>query len=90
MRKISKPLSLKPAILDFTKTPNSLVILEGIINKKRVEKEHSEIYRGTYKDAHGFTKSSVLDELNKFYYDKCAYCESFESSLPNRTFSPQK
>ncbi|WP_305952419.1 hypothetical protein [Emticicia oligotrophica] len=89
MRKISKPLHPKPAILDFTKTPYSLVVLEEIITKKRVENEHSNIYRGTYKDTQGLTKSSVLDELNKVYHEKCAYCESFESNAQIEHFRPK-
>ncbi len=89
MRKVSKPLNQKPDILDFAKTPNTLVVLQQIIANQRVEDQHGEIYRGTYKDEQGITKSQVRDELNKIYYKKCAYCESFESSAQIEHYRPK-
>lgn len=89
MRKVSKPLDSKPDILDFSKTPSTLEVLKQIIDNKRVEDKHGEIFRGTYKDEQGITQSKVRDELNKFYHKKCAYCESFESSAQIEHYRPK-
>lgn len=89
MRKVIKLIDRKPDILDFTKTPNTLVVLGKIIANQRVEDKHGGIYRGTYKDEQGITQSRVRDELNKIYHEKCAYCESFESSAQIEHYRPK-
>jgi hypothetical protein len=36
-----------------------------------------KIYKGTYKDSEGKSQSEVRDYLNKYYKNKCAYCEQY-------------
>lgn len=77
MRKIDKKLRYEniPRRLTDAKAEASL---KQILSDGNATKIKDDIYKGIHKNQ-GIKKSEVKDCLNKFYHDKCAYCESFNN-----------
>lgn len=74
MRKVERDWNDKPDILISTDT---LSALETIATTKNKDLISDKIYKDSYKDKNGVTQSRVRDKLNKYYYCKCAYCETY-------------
>jgi hypothetical protein len=73
MRKVEKDQQLVPVSLTSEKAKESLLEICAAPQSKKCDRN---IYRDPYKDRDGRTQSRVIDELNKYYHYKCAYCES--------------
>lgn len=72
MRFVVRDWDDKPEILSTSSVVDELhKLIEG-----RVKTANVNIYRGTYLKEKE-RKSSVVDKLNDYYYEKCAYCESY-------------
>ncbi|MES2701329.1 MAG: hypothetical protein V4649_01765 [Bacteroidota bacterium] len=71
MRHVSKNLANVPAIFKKASTTDDW----ELIAKGATDKISDDVYKGTYKDSEGKSQSQVRDELNVYYYSKCAYCE---------------
>lgn len=72
MRYVEKDLKDIPPTLI---APKTLEDIEKIAIKDANVQIKDSIYKGVYKDADGKSQSEVRDILNKFYKQKCAYCE---------------
>ncbi len=73
MRKVEKDQRLVPDSLTSVKAKESLLEICAAPQSKKCDRN---IYRDPYKDKYGRTQSHLIDELNKYYNYKCAYCES--------------
>lgn len=72
MRYVQKDLSdIPPSLI----SENALADIERIANRDDSVEIKDKIYKGDYKDAEGKSQSQVRDFLNKYYKEKCAYCE---------------
>lgn len=65
---------------DLNDVPPSLISVKALTDIEQIalgDKDiiSDKIYKGEYKDAEGKSQSKVRDYLNKYYFDKCAYCE---------------
>lgn len=72
MRLVLKDLNDKPDILEKQSTIDTL---NQIASSGNTELIKDSIYKGSYIDSEGKSQSSVRDKLNKYYFNKCAYCE---------------
>lgn len=74
MRRVDKNRNDPPEI--FTREG---VLLEWrtIATTQNKDLIRDAVYKGTYKDAGGRTRSAVRDKLNQYYHGKCAYCEQY-------------
>jgi hypothetical protein len=72
MRFVEKDLNDVPPSLSAAQT---LADLEKIALKDASVSIKSSVYKGDYKDGEGKSQSRVREILNKFYKNKCAYCE---------------
>src|SRR5215216_5117455 len=72
MRYVVKDLNdIPPSLI----TQTALDDIEKIAIRDPAVGIKESIYKGDYKDAEGKNQSQVRDVLNKFYKEKCAYCE---------------
>ncbi|MGN7886459.1 hypothetical protein [Dyadobacter sp. 22481] len=71
MRYVKKDLKKLPRILTDAKTVKNL---KEIIESSNAELIKTNLYQDTY-TKNGKKHSRVRDELNLYYYSKCAYCE---------------
>jgi uncharacterized protein (TIGR02646 family) len=76
MRKVLKDFDKKPLALTKQETLDHLKI---IVASKDAKKIDSDIYRGKYQNDDGKKGDAVIEELNIFYYSKCAYCEDYST-----------
>jgi hypothetical protein len=65
---------------DLKDVPPSLITVKVMTDLEKIalgDKDiiSDKIYKGAYKDAEGKSQSEVRDYLNKYYFEKCAYCE---------------
>lgn len=65
---------------DLTDIPPSLISPKALADIELIAKGNKElisdkVYKGEYKDPGGKAQSQVRDYLNKYYFQKCAYCE---------------
>lgn len=67
MRYVKKDLKAVPASLSTGKIDEIANGNTALIDDK--------VFKGSYTDAEGRTQSKVREELNKYYFTKCAYCE---------------
>jgi len=72
MRLVIKDLNDKPDIL---KEQSTIAALNQIAVSGNTNLIKDSIYKGTYTDSEGKTQSSVREKLNKYYFQKCGYCE---------------
>lgn len=72
MRYVQKDLNdIPPSLISAT----ALSDIEKIANRDNSVEIKDTIYKGDYRDAEGKSQSQVRDYLNKYYKEKCAYCE---------------
>ncbi|MGM9506848.1 hypothetical protein ACS5NO_03960 [Larkinella sp. GY13] len=74
MRLVRKNLDDKPAILTDQRT---LDLLEKLSREADPLQISESYYQDVYKDADGRIQSRVRDKLNEYYFQKCAYCETY-------------
>jgi len=73
MRFVERKNAIKPLIFSDTNTLSEIEKLAKDCNREILD----TIYKDPYLDEKGKTQSRVRDELNKDYYCKCAYCETY-------------
>ena len=74
MRQVTKNQNDQPDTLTRSQT---LALLEQLSREANPGLIRDAYFQGPYKDSHGRTQSYVRDKLNVYYFNKCAYCETF-------------